>query len=382
MTFPPFPLVFLMLGVLPLSAQQPLPLHPPSLPPTSPAPFPPVPMPPNFPWDLLGTKGGMSAGGFLDLRRKPAFRAVIEKKSVTPGGFSITLKSPQGTSSYSEMTNNEDALKVVKHLVVGREYAFPKVFDEVLGKNAAAAAPRPTVRAPGIMGLRTGEPFRARVAKLEVTAGSVALELHCVDGQRLVVQHRGGGPIRSEVESVAGLLRQGETYELPHALLPESAGTQGRAVEPSPEMKVLEGFIGGWEMSLAHDPARKAIVHYVWKQDGRGLWRETWDEPEKERNNVRAVWLITYDPVRKCYLETLASNSLNPQPLREMEMRWVPETGAQVLRGTADKPVPGTQVIGRRKLTSPDRLEWSFQYTKPDGSPPTESSGAYERVKR
>ena len=381
------PLVFLTFGFLPLCAQQLRPLQPPSLPPLpagTPALMPPVKVPPNFPWGMFGKTGGV-AGSFLDLRSEPAFRAVIEKKSVTPGAFSITLKMPQGTSTYSEMSTNEDALKVVKHLVVGREYAFPKVFDDVLGKNASSFAPLPVplpaARAPGIMGLRTGEPFRARVTKLEVTEGAVVLELHCVDGQRLVVQHTGGGPIRDEVQSVASLLRQGETYEFPHVLLPETAGTRGKAAEPSPEMKMLEGSIGGWEMPLKHDPTRKAIVHYVWKQDGRGLWREVWDEPEKERNNARTTWLITYDSVRKCYLERLTSDSWLPQPLRELEIRWVPETQAQVLRGTSDKRVPGTQVIGRRALAS-DRMEWSFRFTKPDGGPATETSGVYERVKR
>lgn len=361
---------FLMLGLLPLRAQQP------------PAATPPFPNFPGFP-----TNFNQHLNGFMGLRAEAPFRAVVEKKTVTPQGFTITLKSATMSRTFSQSGSSGDVLKVIEHLKEGKEYDFPKVFDDVLGKQSASASSSPTLSWPNLpkasdysvalLDLPTAAPFRARVVSKKVSADLVAVELRTTDGRTFTSQ-QGGQPSMPEALRIAGMLKEGELYEFPHDVRPPEPGKKGEAAIPSMEMKILEGFIGEWEMPMQTDPTRKLITTYLWKKDGRGIWKEIRAEPN-ETKRVENASLITYDPARKCYVEAVVRPGVIP---REIELRWDPATRTLNLQNTSDIPEPGTVQTGTRRLVSEDRLEWSFRSLTPEGRPVNENSGSYTRVRR
>jgi len=365
--------VLLTIGLLPLHAQQP------------PSATPPFPGFPAFPANLF-PKGN----GFLGLRSEVPFRAVVEKKTVTPQNFTITLRSATNSRTFNQSPVSADELKVLEHLKEGKEYEFPKVFDDVLGKQSANMAPSSTPvwshlpsaygNSVGLLDLPTTAPFRARVLSKKVSDDFVSIDLQTTDG-RIFTSQQGGQPSMKEAHRIARLLKEGEMYEFPHDVQPEEPGTKpggkSEPVAPSAEMKDLEGFIGEWEMPMQIEPDRKIITSYFWKKDGKGIWKEIRAEP-KEGRKIDNAWLITYDPARKCYVEAAVKTNIVP---RETELRWDAATRTLNLRNTSDYPEPGTVQTGTRRLVSDDRMEWSFHSMTPEGRPVNENSGFYSRVK-
>ncbi|HSI15673.1 MAG TPA: hypothetical protein VK961_26740 [Chthoniobacter sp.] len=360
---------FLLLGLLPLQAQQP------------PAATPPFQNFPGFPSNF-----NQQMNGFMGLRSEAPFRALVEKKTVTPLSFTITLKSSTMSRTFTQSGSSGDVLKVIEHLKEGKEYDFPKVFDDVLGKQSANAASSPTLpwsnlpKAPdysvALLDLPTTAPFRARVVSKKVSKDLVAVELRTTDGRTFTSQET-GQLSNQEALRIAGLLKEGELYEFPHDVRSTETAKKSEAAGPSAELKSLEGFIGEWEMPMQTDPSRKLITSYLWKKDGRGIWKEIRAEPN-ETKRVENASLITYDPARKCYVEAVVRPGVIP---RETELRWDPATRTLNLQNTLDIPEPGTVQTGTRRLVSEDRLEWSFRSLTPEGRPVNENSGSYTRVR-
>jgi hypothetical protein len=328
----------------------------------------------------------------MGLRSEPPFRAVVEKKTVSPESFSITLKSAAISRTFTQSPPGADALKVLERLKVGREYDFPKIFDDVLGKQSAKPTPGSTVTSSAqtwqnsvnlpwnsmrLLDLPTAAPFRARVASKSISDDMVSVELHTTDGRKLVVQ-QSGQPAMKEAKRIASLLQEGETYEFPDDVRTPDAGKKGTTA-PTAEMKELEGFVGEWEMPMQTEPDRKLMITYVWKRDGQGLWREIRGEPKSETKKVENAWLITYDAARKCYMEITTRPNLVP---REAELHWDPATRTLSSRASTDYPEPGTAQTGSRRLVSEDRMEWHFKAMTPEGRPVNENSGHYTRVRR
>ncbi len=326
---------------------------------------------------------------------------MVESKTVSADTFSITLKTVTTRRTFSQSPPGEDELKVLKHLVEGREYEFPKVFDDVLCKKSAnmtSSTASSTMtsttfnsRLPsfntwglpaGVLELAKTTPFRARVLSKKVKDDEVSIDFRTTDGRPFTVQQIGSPGIK-EAQRIASQLQEGKVYEFPDdAVVPDAGKKPAKKSEmptPSEEMKVLEGLIGKWEMPMQSDPSRKVVLSFVWKKDGRGIWREIHDEPPSDSKRIDNAWLITYDTTRKCYVESPIRTNIVP---REVEMRWDVTTRTLSSRAAVDYPEPGTIQTGTRQLVSEDHMEWRFSSVTPEGRPTGENSGFYTRVKR
>jgi hypothetical protein len=343
---------------------------------------------PNLPFSL---RFPFETGAFMALRNEAPFRAVVTEKKVTDNSFSITLKRGETqTNTYQESGGSEDARKLVKYLVVGREYAFPAIFDKVLGPPKATATPGfpPTLPFPSsammgerlrLLDLPKRDPFRAKVTSKQLKSDQVTLELEPIDGNTLTLTQSGNVQME-EARRIAGLLEVGVLYEFPDAVLTSATKEMKSATEPSPEMRALAGFIGEWERPIAEPASGKSTLVYVWKKDGNGLWKELRIERSDLRKVVRSDWLITYDPERKCYVERATNPKVVP---RETTMNWNAEMRTLSSSTESKHPQYGSIISsGKRTLTTPDRFESSAEVKNKEGEVVEKWSAVFSRVKR
>jgi hypothetical protein len=323
---------------------------------------------------------GFADTGFLGMRDMAPDRGLVTKKEISTNSYTLALKFTNSTRTFTEVGPSEATMKVVRHLVEGRTYDFPKVFDEVLGKQPPPWPAAPEGAAPYPFGFeQTGRkmPFRARLVKKESTASVVSLELHCADGPRLTLSQSKSEHFKA-AQRCAERLQEGETYEFPDALRAPTASGKKKPAQPSAELKLLESFIGEWAGPMAGQPDVTTTIRYLWKGDGQGIWKENKAVTKHGSTMQESAWLITYDPARKCYLET-PTRPDSPVPV--VEMRWDADAKTLSLLAVGDRREPDMVVGGTRTLTTPDRTDWRFTTTNTDGRIVRENSGSYTRVK-
>ena len=138
------------------------------------------------------------------------------------------------------------------------------------------------------------------------------------------------------------------------------AQAQKPEVNPSPEIKVLDRFIGVWEETVEHkraawtpEPATKKITSTrKWILDGKMIEnRGTWMP-----DNVKFLHLMSYDPKRSEYRQWYFDAN-NPASLGEDRGHWDEATKTLTWTGKLDDGVT-TQTIER--FTDKDNFTWTM----------------------
>lgn len=362
-------LTLLAFSMLPLHAQLP-------------APFPP---------------GMLQSSGLMSLRDRPPFSARVTEKKGTPGSFTLALQHADGTkTSFTLVGGGEAERKMFAHFKVGSKYAFPKVFDDVLGKDAPVAASSiPPVSSTStstsppfftqqdffsstpkfsLLDLNHCPPFRARIDAKTITPDSISITLACTDGRTLTLQHIDNARM-DEALKIARPLEKDRFYEFPISVLPPY---QDEPAPPTPAMQALAPFLGTWDVTSLDKPDQQIRVRYQWKINGAGLWREhsAKQEGSDDYRMVNAA-LITHDSATGRYLETHTRPG-TPPPL---EKTW--EAASRTLTSINYIQYPD----GERKHTTlttfktDDLVEWKTTLTTREGKWIKEYQGRYTRIK-
>ena len=340
------------------------------------------------------------------------FRVKVEALKVDGRSYSVTLKGSDSAarSSTRSSTSNradEDTIKFLNHLTEGKEYDFPKVFEDVFGEDYQTAHPKvvqefgfsssatlhfggafntppppnpfPVVRPMTLFELGKVPKFRAAVVEKSLESVLVVVKLETNYGATLELRHAPGtteaDAARFELaRSIVSQLEKGKIYEFPEVVEhPERITAPVSDVpKPTEQMKALEGFIGEWTATRDEDASYKETVRYSWSNDGTALWRETGAVGAKYRGASRC----SYDPIAKSYVEIACEQRLLPQ---QMLLDW--DATRKSLAFSAERDVgPGKAAIkGSRTFESPDRIRWTSTSTASDGVPHV-LSGYYTRV--
>lgn len=220
--------------------------------------------------------------------------------------------------------------------------------------------------------LRELPPFRGQVTSLNIGPDAITTTISVGDGRRFVVHHKRDENWDLNL-GIAKRLTFEETYEFPDVV---SDGYSPERKEPDEKLLPLAGFIGEWRLTMDAGPIREAnqnVVRYFWKNDGKGLWRET--------RNLAATYpltftsLITHDPSTGGYQETMYQDKPGQMP---STATW--DAASQTLT-VKTQPEPGVEYTSSRRLASPDRIEWRSTGRKADGTPTPEYRGHFDRIK-
>jgi hypothetical protein len=341
-------------------------------------------LPAPFPPGLLGDVGLMS------LRQSPPFRAKITEKKGTAGNFTLSLEKTDGSkSTYTLIGGGEAERKMFAHFKLGSKYDFPKVFDDVLGKDTEPPPAVSTIsRSPipffpslspsepklALLDLNRCAPFRARIDAKKITPDSISLTLACTDGRTLTLQHSGNARM-DEALRIAKPLEEGQFYEFPMSVLQPH---QDQPAPPTAAMKLLEPFIGEWDVTSLDKPDQKLRVRYHWKLNGTGLWREhtAQDEGSDDYRMANAT-LITYDSATGRYLETHTRPGGPPR----VEKVW--DVANRTLTSVVheDRTTPARKIANTSIFKTDDRIDWKTTVTTSEGKFIEERQGRYTRIK-
>lgn len=335
--------------------------------------------------------GTFEPAGLMSLRKSAPFRAKITEKKGTAGNFTLTLEKTDGSgrTTYTLIGGGEAERKMFEHFKLGARYDFPKVFDDVLGKDttsstrpafvpaspASAAMFPPFASKPklGLLDLNHCAPFRAKIASKTITPESASITLACTDGRTFTVQEMGSR--LDEALRIVKPLEEGRFYEFPVSTLPPH---QDQPAPPTPAMKALEPFIGEWQISSLDDPDQQLRVRYHWKINGTGLWREhTGRTKDSDEYRMVAATLTTHDSATGRYVEIPTRSSTTPP----IEKTW--DAAIRMLISVQHVQHPE----GERKITTitsfktDDLVEVKSTITTKEGKFIEEHQGRYTRIK-
>src|SRR4051794_38096428 len=149
-----------------------------------------------------------------------------------------------------------------------------------------------------------------------------------------------------------------------------AAAPAARADDPparSPELKVLDRYVGSWDETLTHKPSewmpqaatQTSVTKRAWAVGNKVMRMDgTW-EPAK----VEFLSLITYDEKTKGYRQWYFDAS-GGQPRGEARGTYNPSTDTITWTGTDDD---GNTVAGTTTFKDKDTHEWTYKITDKAG---------------
>jgi hypothetical protein len=228
--------------------------------------------------------------------------------------------------------------------------------------------------------------FRAKVISVEVRSDEVTLELLHTSGDQKKLFEKVPGLGASDLGKALSVLKKGETYEFPFCI--QHPGQAPAERPATPEMKVLEPFIGNWKAFQKQQDGsftpRGTSARYFWSADGTALWREmTYPTVDSLSGkpipgpSTKHLDLITYDAEARCYVET-EEHAL--PSVRERPAKWEAATNSYHWQSQLTNRLP-RKAEGFRRIVSADRFDYEARHLSVNGALAGEETGYYERIK-
>ena len=228
--------------------------------------------------------------------------------------------------------------------------------------------------------------FRAKVISIEVQNDEVTIELLHTSGDQKKLFEKVPGLGASDLGNALSVLKKGETYEFPFCI--QHPGQTPAEKPATPEMKVLEPFIGNWKAFHKQQDGsftpRGTSARYFWSADGTALWREmTYPTVDSLSGkpipgpSTKHLDLITYDAEARCYVET-EEHAL--PSVRERPAKWEAATNSYHWQSQLMNRLP-RKAEGFRRIVSADRFDYEARHLSVNGALAGEETGYYERIK-
>jgi hypothetical protein len=158
------------------------------------------------------------------------------------------------------------------------------------------------------------------------------------------------------------------------------AGAQ-EAAPASPELRVLEKWIGTWDEVLTNKPTEwlptagtsTAVTKREWALDGKFVRAEGHWEPAK----TKYLHLMTYDPAVGKY-RSWYFDSANSIPRDAVTGVWDEKTATMTWEGVHEN---GVRTKGTHRIVDEDHQEWSVTATNRAGTVVMDLSGKSTRRK-
>ncbi len=332
--------------------------------------------------------GAQSPNGVFTLLQTKPFVAEVTSVSSSASGFKLALRADDGgTSSYEYSSSNPTPeQQFVAQLKAHQRYAFPQCLIDFLGLDETVrlmrALPRTTSFFPttpsvpsGLMDLGREHPFRATVLEPGLGEKSCAMVLQGADSRLYLAS----GPYTSDVaQKIAEKLKRGETYEFPSALEDVLLSADKRAAKArpkSPEIAVLERYIGSWSGTLESDAAAKVRMNCHWLADGTGIWREmSFSHDDSEETPTLDIARMLYDASAKAYV------SADPAADGATALTSTWNEATRTFTTALPTPTSGQTRINTATFTTEARIDWKTVTQDANGKVISTKRGSYVRT--